>query len=285
MSWEILAVLTLAGLMHASWHALVKVEGDKFLVYSVINLVGLLAGLVMLGFVPPPASLAGIWWLVPAGLLHLIYKIVLIKAYSRGDFGSVFPISRGIAPFLITIGAAFFAGETLTVPQIVLVSCVSLGILVISVGDIRALAGRKSAVGLALLSGGITAAYTIVDGLGARALGNPFWFMAWLYIIDGIIFPAIVIMYRGRDFLSFVQTRWLSALSAGILSMAAYGAVIWAISCASMSGVAVIREISVLFASIIGAVLLKESYGKRRIIGSMLIMGGVIGSFVIARTM
>lgn len=65
-------------------------------------------------------------------------------------------------------------------------------------------------------------------------------------------------------------------LLGGILSSLSYGIAIWAMSLGPLAHVVALRETSVLMAAIIGACLLKESFGIRRIFAAALIAGGAV---------
>lgn len=112
MSLEITMIVLLAAIFNASWNAIVKVSGDRIAVMAVITLLGSLVSALALPFVslPDPAS----WPLLGlAILIHTAYHFSLPMAYHYGDFGQVYPIARGSAPLLVTLGAAAFAGEML----------------------------------------------------------------------------------------------------------------------------------------------------------------------------
>ena len=54
----------------------------------------------------------------------------------------------------------------------------------------------------------------------------------------------------------------------GAASVAAYGIVLWAMTRAPVAVVAALREVSVLFAALIGSLVLKEGFGMARLAGA-----------------
>jgi drug/metabolite transporter (DMT)-like permease len=61
----------------------------------------------------------------------------------------------------------------------------------------------------------------------------------------------------------------------GACSLAAYGIVLFAMTRAPVAAVAALRETSVLFAALIGALWLKESLGPMRLAGAASVVLGV----------
>lgn len=276
MDLFVMIVILLSALLHASWHAVLKANSDRFLTYSVMNIVAMLFGFILLHYAGPPKNYA--WdWIAASAFLHLIYKIFLIKAYTYGDLSKVFPLSRGLAPLLIALVSFTLLKETASFPQIILIVGVMIGLFLVVFEKLDFSSNKKMFL-FAGISGLITASYTIVDGMGARAAGNPFWFVAWIYILDGTIFPLYAVLYRRQDFFSYLRSGWSSALLGGFFSIASYGAIVWALNNATMAGVAVLRETSLIFAAILGSVFLKEKFGFQRLIAILTITGSIIFS-------
>ncbi|MEP7330410.1 MAG: EamA family transporter, partial [Betaproteobacteria bacterium] len=73
----------------------------------------------------------------------------------------------------------------------------------------------------------------------------------------------------------YVVRRWRRGLIGGFFSVAAYAIVLWAMTRAPVAAIAALRETSVVFAAIIGAVVLKEGFGYVRIAGAILVVAGV----------
>ena len=133
----------------------------------------------------------------------------------------------------------------------------------------------RAAVYWALANAAIIAVYTLVDGAGARASGNALAYVAWLTFLESALFLAWVRWHRGASATAYVTRRWRRGMVGGFFSVAAYGIVLWAMTRAPVAAVAALRETSVLFAAIIGAVLLKEKLGPGRLAGAVGVVLGV----------
>jgi drug/metabolite transporter (DMT)-like permease len=184
MSLEVTALVLLAAAMHAGWNALIKVQGDRLAVMAVVTAAGSLLSLAALPFVdsPDPAS----WPLLGLTIvLHTGYHLFLPVAYDHGDLGQVYPIARGSAPLLVTIGAVLLAGEALEPMGLLGVVCLAAGVMALAFDKGAGLAKKPKAVLYALLTACFIASYTLVDGIGVRQAGSILGFAVWLTLGTG----------------------------------------------------------------------------------------------------
>jgi drug/metabolite transporter (DMT)-like permease len=180
---------------------------------------------------------------------------------------------RGVAPLFVTLLGIGFLGEHLTPQTLAGVALISLGIIAIA----WFASGRHTlaAAGWALANAVIIAIYTLIDGAGARASGNAWSYVTWLIFIEGLPFVAWIVLRRGPPAGRYLVARWRRGVMGGAASLAAYGIVLWARTRAPVAVVAALREVSVLFATLIGTLYLKESFGWRRLAGAASVVAGV----------
>jgi drug/metabolite transporter (DMT)-like permease len=269
-------VVLLAAVLHASWNAMLHGNRDRFLSMTWMSIaIGVVSALVVL-YLPMPAKAA--WpYIVASGLVHIVYNVSLVRSYRRGDLAQAYPIARGSSPMLVTLGAALFAHEGIGLLH-------AFGIVLIS-GGIMALAlqgGRVSrAGGLAALTTGVTIAiYTVIDGIGVRLSdGQALTYTAWMFMFYWLM-PVIFVAKRGLPALwTPVKEAPMavgSSLAGGLVSIAAYGIVIWAMQSGAMGAVSALRETSVVFAALIGRVFLREPVSAKRWLACVVVAGGVV---------
>lgn len=242
-----------AALMHAGWNALLRGGADRGQSMLIMNITVGLAGLAMLSFAGLPSA-ASAPYVIASGLLHLIYNALLVRMYRSGDLGETYPVARGSSPALIALGGSVFAGEWMN-----WVGSVGIGLVCIGIFVLAAVKGRFRHMNLpaALATGVSIGAYSIVDGLGVRASGNWIAFTGVMFAF----FLAVPLWYlaRGRRAMFAVPpTEAAKAASGGLISLAAYGAIIWAMQGNAMGAVSALRETSVVFAALLGASFLGE---------------------------
>ncbi|MGH6944156.1 MAG: EamA family transporter [Geminicoccaceae bacterium] len=270
----ILGLVLVAAFLHASWNALIKVGGDPFVRLAIVNAVCGLAALPFLAVVAVPD--AGSWpYLFASIVVHHGYYIALAYGYRFGDLSHIYPIARGIAPPLVALAAWAMAGEAPGPLGLLAVLVISGGILSLAFADGWRLASPKPLL-FALATGATIALYTISDGLGGRAAGDVFGYIAWLFVIDAVPFTLLVAWRRRASLEAALVRSWRPAALGGLLSAAAYALVIWAMSLTAMAHVSALRETSVIIAALIGTRLMREPFGARRVLAASLVALGVV---------
>jgi drug/metabolite transporter (DMT)-like permease len=266
-----LAVLAAAA-MHAGWNAFVKLRLEPILAMTMISLTAGLFALPALAVTGLPRAEA--WpWLVASLLFHLGYYIGLAEAYRRAEMSQIYPLARGSAPLMTTVIGVVFLGERLAPLQLGAVALLGSGIMLISLlGRRRGSRFDQAAIGYAALAAIMICGYTIVDGLGARAAGDPHAYSATLFVIDAVPLTVYVALRRGRSAWAAMKPFWLQGSAGGALALGAYWIAIWAMTVAPIPLVAALRESSVLFAAAIAYLWLKEPLQPSRLLACCLIV-------------
>ncbi len=274
MSLGVFLVVLAAAVLHASWNALIKRGRDPFLRLAVVVLTGSLLCVPLLPWIEPPREEA--WpWLLGSVAIHIAYNSFLCLAYAHGDLSLAYPLARGLAPPLVAVLGALFADELLALPELAAIVVVSAGIVaLIGLGRI-AHAQRRSLI-WATLCGVTIALYTLCDGRGVRAAGEPWGYILWLFALDGLLFGGAVLWFARRRLASFLGSGLVPALAGGLLSFLAYAIVIWAMARAPLALVSALRESSVVLAAWIGTRLLGEPFGRERTAAAALVLVGVV---------
>lgn len=270
MTAGLLGLVLMAAILHASWNAMLKGGSDRAWTMTVMQMTTLAASAAVLPFLPLPATAS--WpWLLGGALTHAGYRVSLVRAFGQGDLGEIYPISRGASPIMVTAGAAMVDGER---PGWLVLA----GVLLNSVGIIalrRAGARRLPATALAaaLMTAAFTACYTVVDGTGARLAGSALSFIVWLFFLGGLGTVGWNLLHRqGTARPAYRET--IRAVIGGLISMGAYGCVIWASAHGVMGAVSALRETSVIFAALIGRIFLNERLGAHRLICCLVVAAG-----------
>jgi len=279
LSWPIVAAVLFGALLHASWNALIKSGADQALDTALIHLIGCAIGAALVLWVGLPRREA-LPWLAASAVIHIGYYVTLVGAYKHGELGFAYPLMRGTAPLLVALASGRLIGEHVPLGVWLGVAAISGGVL--AIGLTRSALGtgsRRHALGYALANAAIIASYTIVDGIGVRASGNALQYIALLSLVDGLPYFAIVVWQRRAALgpvLAYMRVRWPIALLGSCASLGAYGIALWAMTRAPVASVAALRETSVLFAALIGVVLLKERFRLQRAVGTGAIVAGVM---------
>jgi drug/metabolite transporter (DMT)-like permease len=266
----------IAAVLHASWNAMLHGNRDRFLSMTWMSIaIAAVATLVVL-FAPWPARAA--WpYIVASGLVHIAYNVSLVRSYRRGDLAQAYPIARGTSPLLVTLGAALFAHEAIGPLHALGIAMISGGIIAIALQGYQV----SRAGALAALTTGVTiAVYTVIDGIGVRLSGDhALSYTTWMFLFYWLM-PAIFVAMRGLSAL-WVSVREVpmavgTSLVGGLVSIAAYGIVIWAMQSGAMGAVSALRETSVVFAVLIGRTFLGETVTGKRWLACLIVAAGAV---------
>jgi uncharacterized membrane protein len=269
-----LSLMLLAGLLHATWHGLVRGGADQMINLAGMGVISAAVGIVVLPFVPAPTSAMWPVYAVSIGL-HATYKVSLARAYRAGDLAQAFPLARGAVPLFATAIAFIALNQTSNLEQLIGIGLISIGILSLTFERMRGpidgwLLLATSVAGLAVAS------YSVVDAYGTRLYGNWLGFTAWLIVVDSLAFLALSFLLRGAALWSGISGMRWRILASGLLGVASFIVFLWALSRNAVGPVSAVRETSILFALIIGRVIYHEPLSTRRLAGGLLIFVGIV---------
>ncbi|WP_146587571.1 EamA family transporter [Puniceibacterium confluentis] len=280
-----LGLAVLAAFLHAVFGALQKGRHDPWLTRGAIDAsVFVMALPVALFAVPFPEPhmwpvFAVVW------LIHIVYKSLQAAAYTKGAYTVVYPVVRGTGPLFTVIGAYLLFGEVFNIWQWLGVGVLLSGIFGLALYNMIYLEPQRDtlpvAMGLAFVTGLFVALYTTYDAYGIRATADPFTFLAWFFVIDGVALPF------------FAARRWqrmadrpapgplmLRGVLGGVVAFFSFGSIMLATRLDKVGEAAVLRETSTVFAALIGWLVLKETVGPRRIaLMTLIALGAVIVEF------
>jgi drug/metabolite transporter (DMT)-like permease len=271
------ALILVSALLHAIVNALVKVSDDGLLTRGFMNATAFALALPCVAFVPVPT---GDQWqlLALAVAVHGLYPFFLVAAYRHGDLSAAYPVARGVVPLAVAGLSALLPGlgpRVATLPFLVLVS-IGVGAFALERAGTRGPAYRRGLL-WAAGTGLIVATYTLIDAAGLRMGATPATYIVWLLLLDGLFVSGTVALARRGRLRSFAQRHWRKAIVAGLLGVAGYGLALAALALGRVAEIAALRETSVVFAAVIGSVVLGEKFGWVRCAATALVFAGVVG--------
>ena len=261
MSLTIVLLVLLAGLIHAVWNALAKGITSQSTSFALMNLGIAAISWIALPFIGVPRAPA--WPFVLASVTcHIGYELFLMGSYERANFSRAYPIARGVAPLLVSLGGLVLASERIGLKGLAGIVFIVMG--VISLAYVRN-STKLDRVGVywALATGVAIAVYTVVDGLGVRRSHDPLRYAVVLFALQSTIWVIAVVVRRGWKWSDKPSTVKIGIV-AGLMSLVAYTIVLYAQTKAPLGIVSALRETGVVWAAAIGVVIFKE--GKARAI-------------------
>ena len=278
-------MVLLSSVAHSSWNLLIKRSSNKeVFVWSLLISGGVLLaplGAVLLWFnpIPPPG-----WWLVLATVItHTFYSILLGRGYARGDLSLVYPVARGVGPMLVPVLAVLTLGERIELPAIIGIVIIIAGIYTVSWwGRFRQIFHRPlelvkdAGFRYAVLTGLSTTIYTLVDKRGVEYV-QPFLYVYLLNLGAAVgLIPYILRRHGPAQVWQEWRLNAWSIVVAGMLIFISYGLVLTAYSLSRVSYVGPAREVGIVIGVLMGVFILKEPFGRGRLLGSGFIVLGLL---------
>ena len=222
-----------------------------------------------LTFTVPFPTLEVWYFLIATVIIHVFYRLNVIYSYRYGDLSYIYPISRGSSCLFVAIISILFLSSDISFAGFVGILIVCIGLFLISYS--KNLSFNFRGFALAISTAILITAYTLVDGVGVRLSENGFSYIYWLFTLNGI--PLLIIGLISKDGLRKRETyTFRSGIAAGVFATSSYAIVVWSMQFIEIAYVSSIREISIVFAAIIGMLFLFEKNAKSRIIPSILIL-------------
>lgn len=226
------------------------------------------------------------WGLIVAsGVTHLVYFHVLLRGYAASDLTVVYPVARGTGPLVASLGAVLLLGESMSGIGVLGVLAVTVGVFLIAGGpglwakahDPAQRQRVQAGVWWGAATGLLISAYTLIDGYAVKV-----WLISPVLVDYFGNFARIPFMLpsalRHPEALKEAwRTQWKHALFVAMVSPLAYVLVLYAVKLAPLSHVAPAREVSMLFAALLGGKLLGEGDRGLRVVGAACIALGVAG--------
>ncbi len=274
METFVVLLVLLSALLHATWNAFLHLSEDRIWLLGMMAIPYVIVSAIGVLVLPLPAPAA--WpYIIASVVLEFGYCLALVRAYRSGDFGQIYPIARGLSPMLVFVGALVFAHEALKPLAATGVALVSLGI--VSLAFRRDMRFSGESVPFALLTGFFIASYSVVDGIGARVAGNALSYIMWVYLIWNVPQFLLVWHWRGGMKGLFIgREKVFKGMLSGVIALSAYCLIIEAYRYLPIAMVSALRELSSIFAVLIGWLVMREKLTAQRIGACLLVTLGAV---------
>ncbi len=283
MSAAALALLLAAALAHATWNFFLKRArgGAGFMSLVALVAAGIWAPLAAGQWIHQGYEfrLVHLWPILASAAIHTAYFLLLDRGYRYGDLSIVYPLARATGPILTIAAAIFLLGERPGALALAGAALVLVGAYLLTGNPLRLFSrDRPKGAGFAVLTGCSIALYTVVDKVAVSHYLIPPIVFDWACLTLRVFMLWPIAAWRKPGALGDswrVDRRWIVLVA--ILSPLAYILVLTAMVFTPVSYVAPAREMSILFASLMGAHFLKEADVTRRLVAATLIVVGIAG--------
>lgn len=276
----VVALIAGAAIAHATWNVAVKRAGASgvgfiwsgvavgAVVFAPFGIASLAAeGTDLLRWLP---------WAAVSGALQVVYFLVLQRGYRLGDVSVVYPLARGSGPLLSVILAIVILGERPTWLGLLGAAVVVTGVMIIGFAGGRGSLTRNG-VGIryGLIVGVLIAIFTLWDASAVTVGGLPPVGLYWGSVVFQLVLLAVPAIRQWPITVDTARRHWVAVVLFGVLGPLAYMLVLIAIQIAPVSVIAPAREVSVVLVGLAGWLLFKEPHPVQRMLGAVVVLGGV----------
>lgn len=282
MSAVAIGLVIFSALLHASWNMLAKRSADALAFIFAFNVVSIVvfaipAGLVLLR---DPIPSDGWPFIAATGSLHIIYMFSLAAAYRHGALSLTYPIARGTGVLLVPLLAVLILSESPTAAGIAGIVAILAGLIAMavpgrSVNPIELAGNQRKGMLFAFITGLTIAGYSIVDKEGVARV-HPMVYVYFIFLLATIGMAPFVLSRRRDALINEWMTNRAAVLVGGVLPLGTYLVILLAMRLAEVSYIVPLRETSIIFSTLLGALVLKERIGRLRIVASACIAAGVL---------
>ncbi|HEY0812383.1 MAG TPA: EamA family transporter [Pseudonocardia sp.] len=273
VSAGVVSITLVAAVLHAIWNAVAHAIHDRLVGFALIGLAYVVVGgIAAIALGAPPN---GAWpFLLASTAVHVVYTLLLWASYQLGEFSQTYPIARGTAPWVVAV-IEVLLGHALPLLEWIGIGVISLGLLSLALDGTRLSPATLPAVGAAVATGLTIAVYTVIDAAAVHTTPVPVY-AAWMFLLEGPVFPVIALVRRGRDLANQSPAVLLAGFGGGLVSIAAYGLVLVAQTSGATAAIAALRETSIVIGALIGVLFLGEHLGTRRAVAAAVVAVGIV---------
>ena len=270
---SIFLLILFAAILHAGWNIIIKSINDSQVAIALQLLIQSIIIFPFLFFFPFPE---GITWtfIICSLMLHTFYFLILGNLYNRGDLTIIYPVFRGFAPVFVAILSIIFLKDYISLKGLLGIGIIASGLILLTIENYKNKLNIKLLI-ISIFVSILIALYTFAGGAGVRSTSNEFTFIIWNFFIGG--WPTVLyVYYRKKDQLFKLKFKqFFYILIASLMSIIAYTIVLWSMKYQPIAYVASIRESSIIMASLIGFIFLKEKFTNIRFFSAIIFFVGV----------
>jgi len=265
-------ILLIAALSHAICHSILKHNNNPLGILGITSLFEIIIFTPLVFVVPFPTPY--IWSLViTSTLLHGFYRLLVVYSYRFGDLSFVYPVARGGSSLLLAIISVIFLTDKISLIGFLAILIVCFGLFLISYSKKNKF--NKTAFVLGSLTALMITSYTLVDGIGVRQSDNAYTYLLWMLLLNGTPALAVSLIFKNNGLRKINKDLLIKGIGFGILAPLAYGLVVWCMQYLPIAYASSIRETSIIFATLLGFMILKEKEANSRIIPAIFIVIGI----------
>ena len=278
MTTLVFSLVLFAAFTHALWNFFSKKVSGNFTIfwYGSVIANSTLTIYTICMFITKEIHFAGWSLIITSAIAHALYYITMLYTYSKSDISSVYPITRGTGVIGTAILSYFLLKEVISPVAAFGIIAVCIGIVLITFSKTKNQKNNMKAYFFAILSGVFIFMYAVADKVAVQEM-NP---IIYINIVDIIALTPLAGMANRNgvsESIKLVKKNLKETLIIGFGSIGTYVIILNAMRLDKRASyVFSAREFSIVIASVMGFMFLKEKPTLLKIIGIACITTGLI---------
>ena len=223
-------------------------------------------------------SSQAIFYLLASCAIHSVYVYLLGSAYELGEISTVYPVARGVGIAGTAVLATLLSVDSITLIGVLGITSIIAGVVTIGICKTR-LQNSNKVIGISTLVGLFIASYSVVDKMAVSHI-SPLLFVALVHLGSPLLLSFWIVKKLKSETMEVLSYHKLYAIYIGAASIGTYVLILWAFQSTPASYVVALRETSILFATLLGVLVLKDKFSFQKAIGvSVIILGAILMKF------
>ena len=267
-------LILFAAILHATWNLIIKSLPDSLVAMGMMNLLQSIVFIPLVFLVPLPSDIT--WYFIFGSvILHNVYFITLGQTYNKDDLTIIYPIARGCAPVFVAILSLIILKEKISMQGTLGIIIVSLALLLLTAEHYKKKFNFyvfKISIFIAL----VISIYTLFDSAGIRSSKNSISYIIWIFLLEGWVTFGYVYLRKKNEVFKTNKKEYILISLGSLMSFVAYGIVMSAFKYIHTGYVASLRESSIIMATLLGLLFLKEKISIIRVLSACIFFIGVV---------
>lgn len=215
-----------------------------------------------------------IWYSMASAVIHAFYIALLGWGYNVGEISIIYPVARGLGILWTALASLFLGIHEFSTNGLLGILAIIAGVILIG-HKAAALAQHRKAFFIAITVSLMISLYSLIDSHGAKSVPLAFYIMMMNGLTAVLVLPFLL-KFAPAKAINVFKRHKKEAFFIAVGGSLSYVIILWAFRTTPVSYVAALREFSVVIASMLGLIFLKEEISKRKLIGIGLVTFGAI---------
>jgi drug/metabolite transporter (DMT)-like permease len=269
-------LIIIYALCSATYSLFIKVSANRLVLFGALNAMTVVIAFCLIWFFPLP-SLTSFMCIGLSACAYTAMLYFISKTYQANDLSYLAPVNAAIKFLLVILISAGLFSEHITHIEWLCIGIIAFAIfLKTSLHKLRAIKGDKGLLYLFLAAVFSTTQF-LIDVYGIKQADNTASYIIWLMFIGLPVTIYSFVKYK-KSIIALIQKEKFQIIASSLLDNIGYACLLFVMYYTEVNDALPISNLSIVFATAIGVLFLKEKTSIKKIIAALLITAAIIVS-------